>query len=369
MSKSIKKFLSLLVAVSLLATPVFAAEWQSEWDRTLAAARKEGIVVVGIPASSELRNAIGQKFKDKFGISIELLAARGPENVTRIITEHNSGVRYYDILVAGGATPLSMVAAGAADDLMPYLILPEVKDPKNWWGGHVWEDNVSTKKHIYAFLCYTNETLWYNASQADANEVRSFDDLLNPKWKGRIGLLDPRNPGSGQNTWSFMWKVKGEEFLAKLAQQDLLLNQNLRQLADGLAKGKLAFTLGVSNYTFEPFVKAGLPLKPVAKIKEGLHASNGSGVVTIVKNPPHPNAAKIFVNWLLSKEGQELYGKAMSQGTRRLDVNTDWLKASGVQGCKDVMTVDDYFRLETHLESSVRKIRGPAIALAHKLLK
>jgi len=229
MSKSIEKFLSLLLAVSLLATPVFAAEWQSEWNRALAAARKEGIVVVGIPASSELRNAIGQKFKDKFGISIELLAARGPENVTRIITEYNSGVRYYDILVAGGATPLAMVAAGAADDLTPYLILPEVKDPKHWWGGHVWEDNVSTKKHIYAFLCYTNETLWYNASQADANEVRSFDDLLNPKWKGRIGLLDPRNPGSGQNTWSFMWKVKGEEYLAKLAQQDLLLNQNLRE--------------------------------------------------------------------------------------------------------------------------------------------
>ena len=166
-----------------------------------------------------------------------------------------------------------------------------------------------------------------------------------------------------------MWKVKGEEFLAKLAQQDLLLNQNLRQLADGLAKGKLAFTLGVSNYTYEPFVKAGLPLKPVSKIKEGLHASNGSGVVTIVKNPPHPNAAKVVVNWLLSREGQELYGRAMTQGTRRLDVNTEWLKTAGVQGCKDVMTVDDYYRLETHLESSVRKIRAPAIALAHKLLK
>ena len=68
--------------------------------------KKEGIVVVGIPASTELRIAIGEKFKDKFGISIELLAARGPENVTRIITEFNAGVRYYDVLVAGGATPL-----------------------------------------------------------------------------------------------------------------------------------------------------------------------------------------------------------------------------------------------------------------------
>ena len=91
--------------------------------------------------------------------------------------------------------------------------------------------------------------------------------------------------------------------------------------------------------------------------------------MTVVKNPPHPNAAKVFVNWLLSKEGQEIYGKAMTQGTRRLDVNTEWLKEFGNQSCRDVMTVEDYLRLETHLESSVLKIRTPAIALATRLLK
>ena len=359
---------SLLIA-AFLESSLKAAESQSEWEKILAAAKKEGTVVAGIPASSELRNAIGAKFKEKFGIAVELLPARGPENVTRIVTEFNAGVRYFDILVAGGATPLAMVSAGAADDFPSYMVLPEVKDPKQWWGGHIWEDNVSTKRHVYAFLCYTSETWWQNSSQVEANEARSYDDLINPKWKGRIGVLDPRNPGSGQNTWSFLWKVKGEEFLTKLTQQDLLVSQNLRQLADSLAKGKLAFTLGVSHYTFGPFIKAGLPVGPVSRIKEGAHANNGSGVVSVVKNPPHPNAAKVFVNWLLSKEGQELYGKAMVQGTRRLDVGTEWLKESGIQGCKDVMTVEDYLRLETHLESSVRKIRSPAVALANKLLK
>ncbi len=342
---------------------------QTEWEKTVAAAKKEGTVVVGIPASSELRTVISTKFKEKFGIPVELLSARGPENVTRIVTEFNAGVRYFDVLVAGGPTPLAMVAAGAADDFQSYMILPEVKEPKNWWGGHIWEDNVSGKRQVYAFLCYTSETLWYNDSQVDAAEIRSYDDLLSPKWKGRIGFLDPRNPGSGQNTWTFLWKVKGEEYLQKLSQQDLLISQNLRQLADGLAKGKLAFTIGLSHYTYEPFMKAGLPVKPVPKIKEGAHANNGSGVMAVVKNPPHPNAAKVFVNWLLSKEGQEIYGKAMKQGTRRLDVNTEWLKEFDLQSCKDVMTVEDYLRLETHLESSVLKIRNPAIALASKLLK
>lgn len=361
------------LGLSVLATlclPSFlpAADGQTEWERTLAAAKKEGPPVIGIPASSELRKAIGTRFKEKFGIDIELFPSRGPENVTRIIKEYSAGVRYFDVLVAGGATPLAMVAAGAADDFQPYMILPEVKEAKNWWGGHIWEDNVSTKKYIYAFLCYTSETFWHNTSQVEPQEMRSFDDLFNPKWKGRIGFLDPRNPGSGQNTWAFLWKVKGEEFLGKLVQQDLLITQNQRQIADALAKGKLAFTIGLSHYSYEPFIKAGLPVKPVANIKEGAHANNGSGVVTVVKNPPHPNSTKVFINWLLGKEGQELYGKAMLQGTRRLDVDTQWLKESGIEACKDIMTVEDYYRRETHLESSVNKLRKPATALAEKLL-
>ena len=345
------------------------ADAQTEWEKTLAAARKEGTLVVGVPASAELRKALESKFQEKFKISLELFPARGPENATRIINESTAGVRYFDILVAGGATPLTMISAGAADEVLPYMSLPEVKDPKQWWGGHIWEDNVSSKKYIYAFQCYTSETFWYNNSQVKPDEIRSYDDLLNPKWKGRIGYLDPRNPGSGQNSWTFLWKVKGEEFLKKLVQQDLLITQNQRQIAENLAKGKLAFSIGLSHYSYEGFLKAGLPVSPIPRIKEGGQANNGSGVLTVVKNPSHPNAAKIFVTWLLGKEGQELYNKAMIQGTRRLDVDTQWLKEFGIDGCKDVMTVDDYYRLETHLESSVQKLRTPAIALATKLLK
>jgi iron(III) transport system substrate-binding protein len=353
----------------LLPSRPMAADWQTEWEKTLAAARKEGVVVAGIPASAELRKAIASRFKDRFGIALELFPARGPENVTRIINESNAGVRYFDVLVAGGATPLAMVAAQAADPFEPYMILPEVRDAKNWWGGHIWEDNVGAKRQIYAFQCYTSETFWHNTSQVASGEIRSYDDLLHPQWKGKIGFLDPRSPGSGQNSWTFLWKVKGEEYLQKLVEQDLMINTNLRQIADSLAKGKLVFTIGLSHYSYEPFLKAGLPVGPIRKIREGAHANNGSGVVAVVKNPPHPNAVKVFVNWLLGKEGQETYGRAMIQGTRRLDVDNDWLKDYGIEACKNVMTVEDYYRLETHLESSVQKLRTPAVALAKKLLK
>ena len=94
----------------------------------------------------------------------------------------------------------------------------------------------------------------------------------------------------------------------------------------------------MSFYTLDGFIVANLPIKELPKLKEGAPSSNGSGVIGIVKNPPHPNATKVFVNWLLGKQGQELYAKAMHQSTRRLDVDTKWLQEHGVKAAKDVMT-------------------------------
>jgi len=339
------------------------------WEKTLEMGKKEGTLVLGIPASAELRKQMGSRFTERTGIPVELLPARGPENVTRIITEAKAGVSYFDALVAGGATPLVMVKEGVAEPLAPFMALPEVSDPRNWWGGHIWEDNVSGNRYIYAFQCYASETFWHNTELVKPREIVSFDDLLQPKWKGKIGFLDPRNPGSGQNTWGFLWKVKGEDYLRRLSQQELFLTQNQRQMAEMLVKGKLALTIGLSHYNFEPFLKAALPIKPVPMVKEGDQANNGSGVISIVKNPPHPNAVKVFLNWLLGKEGQDLYSRVMIQGTRRLDVDTKWLKEFGVEACKDFMKLEDYYRLETHLESSVLKVREPAVELANKFLK
>src|SRR4030095_5797917 len=89
---------------------------------------------------------------------------------------------------------------------------------------------------------------------AKPEELRSLDEFLNPKWKGKIGFLYPRPPGSGQSIWSFLWDVKGESYLRKLVQQDLFVSRDQRQLADALAKGKLAIALGVSFYTLDGFI-------------------------------------------------------------------------------------------------------------------
>jgi len=345
-------------------------DWKKDWERTLQEAKKEGKIVVGIPARPELRKEFELVFKPKFGIDMELLPARGPQNASRIASEQKAGVKYFDVFIGGSGTYESLVEDGMAEPLPPNLILPEVKEEKNWWGGHIWEDNVKTKRFLYSFIADAGTGgFWSNTSMVKPEEIRALDDFLNPKWKGKLGFLDPRTPGSGQSIWSFLWDVKGEGYLRKLVAQDLFVSRDQRQLADALAKGKLAIALGVSFYTLENFIVSDLPIKELPKLKEGLPSSNGSGVIGIVKAPPHPNAAKVFVNWLLSKEGQELYVKVMHQSTRRLDVDTKWLQEHGVEAAKDVLTIEQYHKVRNHLEDKYTKVRLPSAQFAEQILK
>ena len=342
--------------------------WQVDWEKTVEAAKKEGKLVAGIPASAELRKLLLDGFQNRFpGIELEATTSRGPTNASKIAAEHAAGVRYFDLLISGTSTPFSLLHAGILEAVEPLMILPEVKDPKRWYGGHDWLDN--SKRFVYTFQAYQSEVFWYNTTTAKPDELRSYDDLLQPKWKGKIGILDPRSPGAGTATWAYFLKVKGEEYLRKLAGQEMFLSRDQRQLADSLAKGKINLTIGLSYYSFAPFLKAGLPIKPFPELKEGTYTSNGSGALSVVKNSPHPNATKVFVNWLLSKEGQEAYGRGIGQATRRLDVDTKWLVEFGSKASKDFLSVEENDRRENYGEDTVMKIWSKAYKIADEVFK
>jgi iron(III) transport system substrate-binding protein len=337
-----------------------------EWERTVEAAKKEGKVVVSIPASAELRKGIEKNFKQRFGIEAELNVGRAAAIVGKIQQESKSGVPDFDVHMGGSESLVTgLLSENILAPLEPALILKEIKEPSNWWGGHIWVDNA--KRYIYSSQAYQTENIWCNTDFVKPEEIRSLNDLLNPKWTGKIGFLDPRTPGAGASMWSFLWKLKGEDYLKKLAAQKLLLGRDQRLLAESLAKGKIAVVIGLSYYSLLPFAKAGLPVRLIPSARDEGYVSGGSGNVTIIKSAPHPNATKVFVNWFLGPEGQETYSRAMGQATRRLDVDTQWLKEFGVLPAKDTLTPDQYPKLENQSEEKILKIRPPAAELARKL--
>jgi iron(III) transport system substrate-binding protein len=365
--------IGLMLSLLLVAVPALAqADKQSapaDWNKVVEAARKEGRVVVSIPTSAELRKEFETGFRSKYpGIELELNAARGASNINKIVEEQKAGAHNIDLHVGGTTSIITgLLANQLLEPVLTSMVLPEVREEKNWWGGHIWADNA--RKYIYGFTAYMTETVWYNPDLARPEEIISWDNLLEAKWKGKIAILDPRTPGSGESTWAFLLRTKGEAYLTKLAAQEMLVGRNLRQLGEAVARGKSAVSIGLSYYTYLPFIKAGLAVKPISKIKEGYYAASGSGNIVVIKNAPHPNASKVFVNWLLSKDGQNAFTKSLGQPTRRLDVETRWTKEFGHTSAKEVLTPEKYDELENGSEDVVNKYRKPAMQLAERLFR
>jgi iron(III) transport system substrate-binding protein len=372
MKQSEKGWLGIaLLAGMLLSDRPLAAQSSSartaDWEKIVEAAKKEGKVVASIPPSAELRKGMEITFTRRYGIGVEFVPARGGAIIQRMVSEAKAGAQYFDLHIGGTESVVTgLLPENVLEPIEPFLILPEVKDPKYWWGGHIYIDNA--KRYVYCFVAYQTVSLWSNPNEYKPSEFKSFDDLLQPKLQGRIGISDPRTPGSGSSMWSYMHYIKGEEFLKKLVAQKLFVTRDLRLLAENLAKGKIALTSGIGYSEFYPFIKANLPVVPLPVPKEGLYVSGGYGHLTILKNQPHPNATKVFVNWLLGRDGQEIFSRGMGVGSRRLEINTKWLRDYGVIAAKDFLTLDQYYKLENQSEEKINKIREPAAAVARKLL-
>ena len=363
----------LVLCAAIVASPPFAYGQSaktpagSEWQKLAEAAKAEGKLTISMPPSAEFRKRVEETFGKRFGINLELVPARGATLITRIVEEHKAGVSHFDLHVGGTESAVKgLIPEGILYPVEPWFVVPEVKEAKNWWGGHIWMDNA--KRFIYSFAAYQTESLWYNTKLVKPEEFHSFDDLLNGKWQGKIGLSDPRTPGSGASMWSYMRAIKGEEFLKKLVAQKLFLTRDLRLLAENTAKERVAIAIGIAYADFLPFINAGLPVKPLPRPKEGMYVTTGYGGLMTLKNAPHPNATRLFVNWFLSKEGQEVYTAGMGEPTRRLDVDTAWLRKTGISAAKDIMAPEEFFKRENQSEDKIYKLRDPAAALARKLL-
>lgn len=298
----------------------------ADWESTLVAAKKEGKVSVITSVTPAVRDALTLEFQKKYGIAVELFGSSGREVAPRIGAERRAGQFLWDIYIHGTTTALeSMIPMGAFDPLEPTLILADVKDPKTWRGGAI--EFLDPGKTVMVMTPFHRGTIYYNTKLVDAKEFKSHKDLLNPKWKGKMVLDDPRGSGPGLATFTFFYlhPELGPDFIRVLGKQQITILKNYAQEVDAVGQGHYPVLIGTADFVVTNRVKQGVPIGIVdaRQLKEGTDLSPASGNLALFNRAPNPNAAKIYINWLLSKEGQTAFARANGYVSARLDVPTD----------------------------------------------
>lgn len=293
--------------------------WQTKWEKIRQEAKREGKVVVYGAATGEIRDALIKGFNNRFGIPVEYMAAKGPEIATKVLAERRAGLYIPDAIIGASVPAITVLKpAGAFDPIEPVLVLPEVLDPKVWWNNELpWVD----KDHYFiAFLAYASNNIAVNAEVVKADEIKSYRDLLAPKWKGKLAMHDPTIAGSGRSFTAVMaFYIMGVDFLRQLASQEPFIARDHRLLAEWVARGKYPVGIALESEAIEQMRSAGMRLQ-YATASEGTYVTTGTGFLSLPKNAPHPNASVLFINWLMSKEGQTTYTDVARLQSARADI-------------------------------------------------
>jgi iron(III) transport system substrate-binding protein len=317
---------------------------EKEWKDTIAAAKGQTLAL-SVHAADGFAQTV-RVFQKRFPeINVEMTEIIPDAMVTRVLTEQKNGVFAWDSMWASTSNMNSLlIPAGAYQDLEPFLILPEVKDPANWRApDYRW---TSDRAHqVFIHTLYATTLTYQNVENSDGVTITKPEDLLNPKLKGKIGIRDPYHTNGGTWTFGSLYKQMGPEFLVKFFRDtDLVLNMNPRQNADAIMRGDLAVGTGITTDVIARCKLAG-GCDAVRPLPFGYVV--GPRGVAVFKNAPHPAAAKVWVNWLLSKEGQQAhvteYAKVNDAGAVSLRKDVDPPNAQQAATTPDYANLDKAF--------------------------
>jgi iron(III) transport system substrate-binding protein len=306
--------------------------WEKEWSETLAAAKKEGRVAVAGSPDPVMRDGIIPKFTSRYGIQVEFIGGRASQYTAKVKTERAAGIYSVDIFLTGpDTTALTLYGEKLIDPLRPLMILPEVVDPSKWKTGKLWFIDPEEQFVLRVFRSVGN-LLHYNADYVKAEELRSYKDLLNPKWRGKISTEDPMVSGSGANTAAMTYVDLGAEFVKRLyIDQKLVFSRERRQFTDWLARGTYPICLNCREDDMRPLRQEGFKLAEVFEMSDVSSRVNGSPwLLSLANKAPHPNAARVFANWIASKEGLETYSRGYGSATLRTDVDESFLERATI---------------------------------------
>jgi iron(III) transport system substrate-binding protein len=299
------------------------ADWQAEWQKVIEAAKKEKLVIVTHPGGDY--QALMAAFQKDFpGIEVEHTGARPSDISPKIITEQQNGVYNWDVMAATTSNMNNvLLPAGAFQEIQPFFVRKDVMDDNLWGGGKFEMYTSNDQKSILVHNAWLASRVYVNREKIGTDKLNTIEDLLKPEFQGQIVVDDCTVPAHGLGALVGIWQSKGGDFVRTLlSQQKPVFQDTVRITTEWVATGRYPIGIGVDSPELRKLKSNGVGEKvETLSFQGGNISTQGSAVF---KNAPHPNAAKVFLGWLWSKEGQtafvDAFKDADSPNSRRLDV-------------------------------------------------
>jgi iron(III) transport system substrate-binding protein len=332
----------------------------AEWPQVVAAARREGALDLAGPNTTFGRQALLEFQKDYPDISVNYGGTPITEFMSKIEAERDAEQYLWDVIVTGTGPQREFKPKAVLDPLRPALVVPEVLDDSKWLGGYEagWSD--AEKQYVYIFQGSLGHPGYVNRDVVPAAQLSRLEDVIDPRWKGKISWQDPRRAGPGSGNATHLLMTLGEDYIRAMFAQDLVLTLDGRQQVEWLVRGQYPIAFGIATATLSEFQDQGLGrnVEPIApNTQAGDRLSTGFGALYLVNRAPHPNAAKVFANWLLTRRGQAAWAGIALEASRRLDV-TEGPADRRPDPNAQLLSLDDEqaFAVETRLNQIAREM-------------
>lgn len=300
------------------AAPV-ASPQDAEWQQVIKAAQQEGKLVMYDATFfvGDRRIAVPKAFKEKYGIPMEILVTGGSSaTVERLQVEQKMGVSVADLFVAGSLSGPRMISMGLT---RPGAVqVPAIKDRSAFIMDPVYSPG--GEAIIFGYIAIGVAA---NSKLVQMGEIKSYKDLMKPKYKGKIVMRDPRlgSGGSPLTLGTFRHlKTLDDDFLRTLVKEQgvYMWGGGEQETAQMVARGEYMIDMGAGlDLIYSPLVREGAPVMPVFMEEGTMGMPN---LILVSKGASHPNAARLFINWLMSAEGQTVYHQAGATTPMRKDV-------------------------------------------------
>ncbi len=270
----------------------------------IEAAKKEGQVTWYFNWTLPSGRAVAAKFQRRFPqIRVNLMRSPATALANRLITEDRAGHREVDVILISDPLWSTVMDAGL---IQPYCskeneaFRPEFKDGKCLW----------------TLLNVNTQVIAYNTKLVRSGEApRNLQDLLDPKWKNRL-VMDQEDVRWFAMTLDKWGKEKGLKYMKALAAQNPNMRSGHTLILQLVAAGEFPVSVVAYGYAVEEMKLKGAPLDWAADEPVTIQG----GVISSAKHAPHPNAAKLFIDYAMSKEGQEAIRNCCNRVPARADV-------------------------------------------------